>query len=126
MGCLLGLPLLASFSPSQPKTPKMPTARRTARPTSGLQETICLDEVVEAPPLRPTRPAFRRVICGDARAVPLCDSCVDLVVTSPPYWRKRDYGLQGQIGLEETARDYVAAIIAALRDWRRVLRPSGS
>jgi hypothetical protein len=51
---------------------------------------------------------------------------VDLVVTSPPYWRKRDYGFQGQIGQEQTSEEYVAAIIAAMGEWRRVLRPSGS
>jgi tRNA1(Val) A37 N6-methylase TrmN6 len=58
--------------------------------------------------------------------VPVSDNNVDLVITSPPYWRKREYGLPGQIGQESTAHEYVEAIITALREWRRVLRPTGS
>jgi DNA modification methylase len=51
---------------------------------------------------------------------------VDLVVTSPPYWRKRDYGTAGQIGQERTPEDYVRALVDALKEWWRLLRPSGS
>lgn len=67
-----------------------------------------------------------RVILGDARKVDLPDSSVDLVVTSPPYWQKRDYGVDGQIGQEPTPAGYVAAMMDCLREWRRVLRPTGS
>jgi DNA modification methylase len=70
---------------------------------------------------------FRTIHRGDARRMPfILDNEVDLVVTSPPYWRKRDYGYEGQIGQEQTSEEYVAAIIAAMAEWRRVLRPSGS
>lgn len=70
---------------------------------------------------------FRSIHKGDARRLPfLPDNYVDLVVTSPPYWRKRDYGFEGQIGQEKTSEEYVAAIITAMGEWRRVLRPSGS
>lgn len=69
---------------------------------------------------------FPRVFCGDARRVPLRDASVDLVVTSPPYWRKRDYGVSGQIGQEPDVGAYIAALLDALREWRRVLRPTGS
>ncbi len=71
---------------------------------------------------------FRTIYCGDARSLPneISPNSVDLIVTSPPYWRKRDYGIKGQIGQEKTSEDYVAAIISALGEWRRVLRPSGS
>jgi|SRR5580692_1328204 DNA modification methylase len=65
-------------------------------------------------------------LIGDARHIPLPDCSVDLVVTSPPYWRKRDYGFADQIGLEDTPEQYVSALLDALRDWRRVLRPTGS
>src|SRR4051812_43701021 len=63
---------------------------------------------------------------GDARQTGLADSSVDLVATSPPYWRKRDYGVVGQIGQEADAADFVQALVECLREWRRVLRPTGS
>src|SRR5206468_2800774 len=46
--------------------------------------------------------------------------------TSPPYWRKRDYGMSDQIGQEATAAGYVDALRDCLREWRRVLSPTGS
>ena len=72
--------------------------------------------------------SFRKIYEGDARCLPdkLPDHSVDLIVTSPPYWRKRDYGMAGQIGQEKTPKEYVSAIIDAMQEWRRVLRPSGS
>jgi DNA modification methylase len=65
-------------------------------------------------------------LSGDARALPLPPSTVDLIVTSPPYWRTRDYGIETQIGQEESPEEYVETLVAALREWRRVLRPTGS
>jgi DNA modification methylase len=67
-----------------------------------------------------------QVLQGDARRLPLGAHSVDLIVTSPPYWRKRDYGVSGQIGQEPTAEKYVDSLMEALREWRRVLRSSGS
>jgi DNA modification methylase len=73
-------------------------------------------------------PPFRKMYKGDARRLPdeLTAHSVDLIVTSPPYWRKRDYGMMGQIGQEKTPGEYVSAIIDAMQEWHRVLRPSGS
>lgn len=73
-----------------------------------------------------TSEPFQRTIRGDARKIDLPDESVDLVVTSPPYWKKRDYGIDGQIGQERKPSDYIAAILECLREWRRVLRPTGS
>jgi DNA modification methylase len=70
--------------------------------------------------------AFCRILQCDARHLPLQARAVDLVVTSPPYWHKRDYKFSDQIGQEETPQEYVAALIACLREWRRVLRKTGS
>jgi DNA modification methylase len=77
-------------------------------------------------PILETRAPNARIVQADARRMPLPDSSVDLVVTSPPYWQKRDYGVEGQIGQESTASAYTEAMIDCLREWRRVLRPSGS
>lgn len=63
---------------------------------------------------------------GDARSTGLPDNSVDLVVTSPPYWQKRDYGHSDQIGQESTPAAYVTAMMACLDEWARVLRPTGS
>jgi DNA modification methylase len=48
------------------------------------------------------------------------------VVTSPPYWGLRDYGTEGQLGLEPTPEAYVAAMVEVFREVRRVLRSDGT
>jgi DNA modification methylase len=72
------------------------------------------------------REPFIKVIAGDARRIALPDNSADVVVTSPPYWKKRDYGHEDQIGQEETPQRFAESILDCLREWRRVLRPSGS
>lgn len=69
-----------------------------------------------------------KIITGDARAVlkTLPDESVHCVVTSPPYWGLRDYGVAGQIGLEETPDAFVVEMAAIFRDVRRVLRADGT
>jgi DNA modification methylase len=68
------------------------------------------------------------VICGDALAElrKLPDELVHCCVTSPPYWGLRDYGVDGQLGLEPTPEEYVANLVAAFREVRRVLRDDGT
>lgn len=65
---------------------------------------------------------------GDAletlRSLP--DEAIDCVVTSPPYWGLRDYGVDGQIGLEKTPNEYVAAMVTLFREVRRVLTNHGT
>jgi len=51
---------------------------------------------------------------------------VQCVVTSPPYWGLRDYGVEGQLGLEPTPEEYVAKMVAVFREVRRVLRDDGT
>lgn len=68
----------------------------------------------------------RTVLVGDARKIPIEGHSVDLVVTSPPYWQKRDYGVKDQIGQEQTPQGYVDSIMQCLSEWGRVLRPTGS
>lgn len=68
------------------------------------------------------------ILIGDASAtlVTLPAASVHLCVTSPPYYGLRDYGADGQIGLEPTPGAYVAALVAVFREVRRVLRDDGS
>lgn len=56
----------------------------------------------------------------------LADESVHCVVTSPPYWGLRDYGIEGQIGLERTPQEYVARMVEVFREVRRVLRADGT
>jgi DNA modification methylase len=66
------------------------------------------------------------LIRADARQIPLQDACVQCVVTSPPYWGLRDYGIDGQLGLESTPDAYVAALVSVFREVRRVLKDDGT
>lgn len=69
----------------------------------------------------------REVHVGDCRDLlaKIADESVNCVVTSPPYWGLRDYGVEGQLGLEATPEEYVAKMVEIFREVRRVLRPEG-
>lgn len=54
------------------------------------------------------------------------DESVHCVVTSPPYWGLRDYGVPDQLGLEATPEEYVAKMVEVFREVRRVLRSDGT
>ena len=65
---------------------------------------------------------------GDCRDVlrTLPDASVNCCVTSPPYLGLRDYGVDGQIGLEKTPDAFVAELVEVFREVRRVLRDDGT
>jgi DNA modification methylase len=56
----------------------------------------------------------------------LADESVHCVVTSPPYWGLRDYGAEGQIGLEPTLAEHIDRLVQVFREVRRVLRQDGT
>jgi DNA modification methylase len=64
---------------------------------------------------------------GDSKSVlqKIPDESVNCVVSSPPYYNLRDYGVDQQIGLEETVPQYVGAIAGVMDEVFRVLRPDG-
>ncbi|MFJ4220715.1 DNA-methyltransferase [Curtobacterium luteum] len=68
------------------------------------------------------------ILTGDAlqtlRTLP--DGSVDQIVTSPPYFRLRDYGAPGQLGLEPSVEDWVAGLRGVLRECARVLAATGT
>ena len=70
---------------------------------------------------------FARLYQADARHLPIPDSSVDCVVTSPPYWGLRDYGIDEQgLGLEPTPEEYCANMVEVFREVWRVLKPTGT
>ena len=54
------------------------------------------------------------------------DNSVQCCVTSPPYFGLRDYGVDGQIGLEQTPEEYVRKMVEVFREVRRILKPDGT
>jgi DNA modification methylase len=76
-------------------------------------------------------PAFNRdgvkIYLGDCREIlkRLPERSVNCCVTSPPYFGLRDYGCDGQIGLEATPVEFVAEMVSVFREVKRVLRDDG-
>lgn len=68
------------------------------------------------------------IIVGDSLAElrKLPDESVDCCITSPPYWGLRDYGVAGQLGLEPTLGEHLAAMVTVFEEVRRVLKAHGS
>ena len=69
---------------------------------------------------------FTKKLFGDARRVPLKPGGADMVITSPPYWLKRDYGVDGQIGQEASASGFVQSLLECMENWRSILPAWGS
>jgi DNA modification methylase len=69
-----------------------------------------------------------RILTGDAieSLKTLEPESVQMACTSPPYFGLRDYGVDGQIGLEKTPAEYVDQLVAVFREVRRVLRDDGT
>jgi site-specific DNA-methyltransferase (adenine-specific) len=69
-----------------------------------------------------------QILVGDCiemmRTLP--EKSVHTCVTSPPYFGLRDYGVEGQIGLEETPAEFIARLVDVFREVRRVLRDDGT
>ncbi len=69
-----------------------------------------------------------RILCGNAWEVlqTLDTESVHTCVTSPPYYNLRDYGVSGQIGMEQTPEEYISRLVEVFREVRRVLRRDGT
>lgn len=68
------------------------------------------------------------VIQGDSLEVlkTFPNDFVDCAITSPPYWGLRDYGAEGQLGLEKTPEEYVEKLVLIFREVRRTLKKTGT
>jgi DNA modification methylase len=71
---------------------------------------------------------LNRVLCGDALKIikRLPSDSIDCVITSPPYWSLRDYGVRQQIGLEASPAEYIVRLCSVFDEVRRVLKPTGT
>lgn len=71
---------------------------------------------------------YNKIINGNSLEVlkSLPDNSIDCCVTSPPYYALRDYGVGGQIGLEETPEAYIAKLSEVFMEVYRVLKPEGT
>ena len=71
---------------------------------------------------------LNQFLCGDAIEVvrQLPDACIDTIVTSPPYWQQRDYGVDDQIGQEVSPAAYVERLCELFTELKRVVKPTGS
>ena len=69
-----------------------------------------------------------KIYQGDALEVlrTMPKESIHCVVTSPPYWGLRDYGIEGQLGLEKTPEEYIEKMVEIFREVKRVLRSDGS
>jgi DNA modification methylase len=68
------------------------------------------------------------ILVGDVRTRlrQLADNSIHCIVTSPPYWSLRDYGVDSQIGLEASPAEFIATMVDVFEELRRVLRPDGT
>ena len=101
--------------------PSVREAARPRAPIASLRHRKLFDRYLTGASLDPL------LILGDARQVltDLPDNSVDCVMTSPPYWGKREYE-NGGIGLEQDYRDYVKRLASVSWELKRVLKPTGS
>lgn len=69
-----------------------------------------------------------QIIYGDAfeSLRQISSDSVDVCVTSPPYYNLRDYGVDGQIGLEDTPEEYISRLVDVFREVKRALKPGGT
>ncbi len=84
---------------------------------SSMEKTVVLPKTTE--PL---------ILIGDVmeKLKILPDKCIDIIITSPPYFGQRDYETEGQIGQEERIEEYINKMIIIGKELRRVLKDTGS
>lgn len=71
---------------------------------------------------------INKILHGDCLDVlkTLPDKSIDCCVTSPPYWGLRDYGVDGQLGMETTPEEFVGSLVSVFTEVKRVLKDEGT
>lgn len=84
--------------------------------------------IIEFPNQNRSDTLIDTIINGDVLDVlkTLPDSFFDCCITSPPYYGPRDYGVEGQIGLEPSPEEYIDKLVAVFGEVHRVLKPEGT
>ncbi len=72
------------------------------------------------------QPNWSAFFQADARKIPLAENSIDLILTSPAYWQKRDYEVKRQLGQEKTVRGFIGSLIQIMNGWKPALKKSGS
>ena len=72
---------------------------------------------------KPLKQLINHILCGDALTIlkEFPDNSVNCVITSPPYWALRDYGVEGQLGLEPSFQAYISRLCADV--WTHFIKP---
>ncbi len=70
----------------------------------------------------------RQILCGDVleKLKEISDESIDCIISSPPYWGLRDYGVKGQLGLEPDFREYLKKMSLIMDQLKRVLKKTGT
>ncbi|WP_448521419.1 DNA methyltransferase [Pseudothermotoga sp.] len=67
---------------------------------------------------------WAKIIIADSRKMPeIADETIGLIVTSPPYWHLKDYGIEGQIGYGQSLHEYLKDLYRVWKESYRVLKP---
>ena len=71
---------------------------------------------------------WAKLFVGDAAKImrTLRSESIDMCMCSPPFWGLRDYGIEGQIGLEATSEEYVCKLVNYFGELKRILKKTGS
>lgn len=98
----------------------------TGRPTKPSKNVF--SDIAENPIEPDTISQYTQIKHGDALAIlkGMPDESIDCVVTSPPYYQLRDYGVDGQLGMEATVEEYIEKLCEIFEDIKRVLKPKGT
>ena len=71
---------------------------------------------------------INKVICGNNIDIlkKISNESIDMVLTSPPYWALRDYGVENQLGLESTFQEYIDKLCDIFDEVKRILKKDGT
>jgi site-specific DNA-methyltransferase (adenine-specific) len=89
-----------------------------------LEELIEDDSYVDNPFILKPNSIYQGDVLEVLQKMP--SNCIQTVITSPPYWGLRDYGVDGQLGNEKTIDEYVEKMVLIFREVRRVLKDDGT